>query len=137
MAEPVPPSGRKSPATPAVIETKPAKGVWTADQLNQLELHDGEPSRRSFAAKMFHVTPWGWIKLAGLCLAVGAVLQASGVNPFEPGFTLSGAAGSLGRALINTALWALTNGWAPALIGAAIVLPLWLLWRLLSVPFRR
>ena len=65
MAEPVPPSGRKSPATPAVIETKPAKGVWTADQLNQLELRDGEPSRRSFAAKMFHVTPWGWIKVEG------------------------------------------------------------------------
>ena len=126
-----------SPTAPKVIETKKAEGVWTADQLNQLELRDGEPSRRSFAAKVFEISPWGWVQLTGLSLGVGAVLQASGANPFDPGFTLNAAAASLGRAFLNTALWALANGWAPVLIGAAVVAPIWLAWRLLSAPFRR
>jgi hypothetical protein len=138
MADPVPsPAEPSSPAAPAVIEAKHAGGVWTTDQLNELELRDGEPSRRSFVSKMFGLGPWGWIKLVALCLAVGAVLNAARINPFAPDFSLGGATASLGHALVNTALWGLANGWAPALIGAAVVLPLWLLWRLLSVPFRR
>jgi hypothetical protein len=119
-----------------VIEAKRDGHVWTTDQLNELELRDGERSRRSISSKMFDLGPWGWIKLALLCLAVGSVLRVSGINPFAPDFTLGGAAVSLGHALVNTTLWALANGWAPALIGAVVVLPLWLLWRLLSLPFR-
>jgi hypothetical protein len=132
-AEALPPSA----SSRKVIDAKHDGRVWTTDQLNELELRDGKPSRRSIISKMFDLGAWGWIKLAVLCLAVGAVLQASGINPFASDFTLGGAAASLGHALVNTALWALANGWAPALIGAIVVLPLWLLWRLLSVPFRR
>nr|WP_233350943.1 DUF6460 domain-containing protein [Hyphomonas sp. ND6WE1B] len=29
------------------------------------------------------------------------------------------------------------NFWKPALAGATIVLPLWILWRLVSLPFRK
>ena len=78
------------------------------------------------------------LRLGGSITAgtVGAVLRIADVNPFEPGFTLGGAAASLGRGVVNLLLWALANGWAPALIGVAVVMPIWLLWRLLSVPFR-
>src|ERR1700749_332227 len=108
-----------------IIDAKHDGRVWTTDQLNELELRDGEPSRRSFTSKMFDLSPWGWVKLALLCLAVGAVLRVSGINPFAPDFTLGGAATSLGHALVNTALWALANGWAPGLFGASFGLPAW------------
>jgi hypothetical protein len=136
-----PPPDPQPPTTssrPPIIEAKRGGDVWTTEQLDQLELRDGQPSlRRSLMSKMFDIGPWGWVKLTMLCLAVGAVLRIANVNPFEPGFTLGSAVASLGRGVGNLLLWIIANGWAPALIGVAVVMPIWLLWRLLSVPFRK
>jgi hypothetical protein len=121
-----------------IIEARHDGHVWTTEQLDQLELRDGQPSlRRSFTSKMFDISRWGWVKLGLLCLVVGVVLRAAEINPFDRSFAWSGALASLAGALGRLGLWLLANGWAPALIGVCVVMPLWLLWRLLSVPFRR
>ena len=39
--------------------------------------------------------------------------------------------------MFSAAVWAVKNFWKPWLAGASIVLPLWVLWRLASLPFRK
>ena len=41
----------------------------------------------SFSGRMFNVGWKGWVRLALICIFVGAVFQAGGFNPFAPGFT--------------------------------------------------
>ncbi len=140
-----PPSEPSAPQTPAsehpvpVIDARREGRVWTAEpHPDHPDAHfDEHPHQRTIREKMFDITMWGWIKLAGLCLAVGAVLRIANINPFSSGFTLGGAAASLAKAVGDIVVWALVYGWLPALIGAVVVMPIWLLWRLLSVPFRR
>jgi hypothetical protein len=48
-----------------------------------------------------------------------------------------GAVETFLRSLASLARWAVTNFWKPALAGAGIVLPVWFLWRLVSLPFRK
>lgn len=79
----------------------------------------------------------GWVRLAGLCVAVGVVLRLARINPLAPDFDPARAALSIGRSVLELLGWAVMNGWAPLLTGAVVVLPVWLLWRLASLPFRR
>lgn len=144
-----PPPGSPAPQTPAgghpapapvpVIDARQDGGVWTAGpHPDHPDAHSGEhPHQRTIREKMFDITVWGWIKLAGLCLAVGAVLRIANVNPFSSGFTVGGSVASLAKALGDIVAWAVVYGWLPALLGVIVVMPIWLLWRLLSVPFRR
>lgn len=97
---------------------------------------EDRPGRRSFADRMFNIGWMGWIRLAMLSVVVGVIVRAAGVDPLAPDFTFTGALQSIGRALGELAGWAVANGWLPLLVGAAIVAPVWLLWRLLSLPFR-
>lgn len=126
------------PSDPRVIEAKHDGRIWTTDQVDAPAIRDdGAPLRRSFASKLFGVGVWGWLRLAGLCMVVGAIMRIGNVNPLAPDFTLRGAATSLASGLGNLAVWLVGNGWLPALMGGLVVLPLWLVWRLLSSPFRR
>ncbi|HVY89690.1 MAG TPA: hypothetical protein VG942_12525 [Hyphomonadaceae bacterium] len=84
----------------------------------------------SFTDKMFGpIRISGWIQLGLICVGVGAIFEAGGVNPFAPGFTLGGALGQFATGFLNVLGWTLTVAWRPLLLGAAAVLPVWLLWR--------
>ncbi|MDP3739463.1 MAG: hypothetical protein Q8R02_18890 [Hyphomonadaceae bacterium] len=96
----------------------------------------GETEPRSFASKLFGIGIGGWIQLVLICIVLGAIFDAGGVNPFAPNFTVSGALNALGTGALNLLGWALQAGWRPFLVGALVVFPVWLLWRLLTVPFR-
>lgn len=103
-----------------------------------LEPHDySERHKPSFAERLFDIGWGGWLHLAALCVLAGVLIRAAGVNPFDRTFTWSGALQDLGAALVSLAGWVIANGWLPLLTGALVVIPLWLLWRLLSLPFRR
>ncbi|MBI1341197.1 hypothetical protein GC169_13435 [bacterium] len=91
---------------------------------------------RSLASKLFRIPVFGWVRLAFLSIAVGAVLRLAQVNPLAPDFSLPRALGSIGESIIDLGGWAILNGWAPLLTGALIVGPVWFLWRLISLPFR-
>lgn len=97
----------------------------------------GGPKERTFVAKLFGIGIMGWVQLLIVCVAVGAIAEASGINPFAPSFSFSGAATAAATATLNVMGWAMTNGWRPLLTGAIVVLPLWLVWRLVSSGFRR
>ena len=89
-----------------------------------------QAAQPSFTDKMFNpIKVSGWIQLALVCVGAGAIFEAGGVNPFAPGFTLGGALGQITTGFLNVLGWAMTVGWRPLLLGAAAVLPIWLLWR--------
>ena len=97
---------------------------------------DADAPPRSFASRLFGIGFGGWVQLILICIVLGAIFDAGGVNPFAPDFTISGALNAIGTGVVNIASWALQAGWRPFLIGALVVFPVWLVWRLITVPFR-
>ncbi|MDZ4760331.1 MAG: hypothetical protein SGJ21_04600 [Alphaproteobacteria bacterium] len=129
-ADAPPRAGQDLPA----IEARPSRGeVWPP----VLEEEEDHLPKRSLGSKLFGIGVWGWVKLAALSVFVGVVFQLAGVNPLAADFTIADALGDLAQSLADLAGWSLANGWHPAITGALIVVPLWIVWRLVSVPFRR
>lgn len=93
--------------------------------------------RRSVSARLVGVGVEGWLRLAGLSLAVGVVVEAAGFNPLAPHFVWAEAVQQLGQAALGVLAWSVAHGWRPLLIGALFVGPLWLGWRVITLPFRR
>ena len=91
----------------------------------------------SFSGRMFNVGWKGWVRLALVCILVGAVFQAGGFNPFAPGFNIGMGAGQILNGVINIAGWAAQLGAMPLVLGAIAVLPFWLLWRAVLALFNR
>lgn len=91
----------------------------------------------SFSGRMFNVGWKGWVRLALVCIFVGAVFQAGAFNPFAQGFTIGAGAGQILDGLIKIATWSAQLAALPLLLGALVVAPLWLLWRALVTLFNR
>ena len=98
---------------------------------------NAKPERRPVLARLFGISIWGALKLLGLCILVGFFVLASQFDPRNPDVDAGAAIASAARAAWSAAGWALRNFWQPALAGAMIVMPLWVLWRLVSLPFRK
>ncbi len=93
--------------------------------------------KRPIILRLFGITVWGGFKLLMTCIIVGFFLLALEFDPVAKDVNVLGAVGDLMRNLARAALWAARNFWQPLLAGASIVLPLWVLWRLASLPFRK
>jgi len=91
----------------------------------------------SFSGRMFNVGWKGWVRLALICIFVGAVFQAGGFNPFAPGFTISIGAGQIITGVLNIAGWAARLGAMPLVLGALVVVPIWLVWRAILALFNK
>jgi hypothetical protein len=85
----------------------------------------------SFSGRMFNVGWKGWTRLVIICVLVGAIFQAGGFNPFAPGFTIGQGAGQILDGIIKIATWSAQLAAMPLLLGAILVLPLWVGWRAL------
>ncbi|MEL6324331.1 MAG: hypothetical protein AAFQ84_08905 [Pseudomonadota bacterium] len=93
--------------------------------------------KRPVLIRLFGLSIWGTFKLILICILVGFVMLAMQFDPASPTFNAQAAVSEFAQNTVATARWAVTNFWKPALNGATIVLPIWVLWRLLSLPFRR
>lgn len=85
----------------------------------------------SFSGRMFNVGWKGWVRLALVCIFIGAIFQAGGFNPFAQGFTVGQGLGQIVNGVLNIAGWAAQLGAMPLLLGALVVVPLWIVWRAL------
>lgn len=94
-------------------------------------------TKRHVLIRLLGISPWGWLKLALLCILVGFLVMASEFDPASPEVNMIGALQNFLNSLGGLAVWAARNFWKPALAGATIVLPIWLVWRLISLPFRK
>ena len=105
--------------------------------LHAHQVEDFDPHQpRSLKSKLFGIAPSGYVQLALLSVGVGAIIQSGGLNPSVPGFTWQTALSSIANGAMSVFSWVLQAGWQPLLLGAVVVVPVWLAWRLLSVPFR-
>ena len=94
-------------------------------------------TKRHILLRLLGISLWGWSKLALLCILVGFLVMASEFDPASPEVNMVGALQRFLDSLGGLLVWAVRNFWKPALAGATIVLPLWLVWRLASLPFRK
>jgi hypothetical protein len=95
------------------------------------------PKKRPVLLRLFGISVWGGTKLAVVCILVGFFLLALEFDPAAKDVNVLGALTDLVKNLAGAAVWAIKNFWKPLLAGASIVLPLWVLWRLASLPFRK
>ncbi len=97
----------------------------------------GKPPKRPLLRRLFGINLWGGVKLIGLCILVGFFVLAANFNPAAQDANIPAALAAIAKQTLAAAGWAIRNFWKPALAGATIVLPLWVLWRLISLPFRK
>lgn len=93
--------------------------------------------KRHVLLRLFGIGLWGGFKLIVLCVLVGFFVMAANFNPSSPDVDVGETLFSLAGQAFAATGWAVRNFWKPALAGASVVLPLWILWRLVSLPFRR
>jgi hypothetical protein len=126
------------PSLPVKVTPEPARDVQFEPATGDGRFWDSTDEhprlhRRpvSFSGRMFNVGWKGWTRLVIICVVVGAVFQAGGFNPFAPGFTIGVGAGQILDGVIKIATWSAQLAAMPLLLGALVVLPLWLIWRAL------
>lgn len=111
--------------------------VTPVGEASQTRRRKSPAGKRPVLRRLFGISVWGALKLAVTCILVGFFLLALEFDPVANDVNVLGALGDLLRNLFGAALWAARNFWQPLLAGASIVLPLWILWRLVSLPFRK
>ncbi|MFN4025474.1 MAG: hypothetical protein ACK4MQ_11630 [Hyphomonas sp.] len=92
---------------------------------------------RPLLVRLFGISVWGGIKLAGLCVLVGFFVMAASFDPRHPDFNVGQALGNMLGQAFSALGWMIRNFWQPALAGALVVLPAWVIWRVVSLPFRK
>lgn len=95
------------------------------------------PQKRPLLKRLFGISIWGGLKLLGLCILTGFFVMAANFDPGNPDFNLAEALRAILRQSFAALGWAIGNFWQPALAGALVVLPVWVLWRVISLPWRK
>ena len=93
--------------------------------------------KRPLLKRLFGISFWGGLKLLGLCILVGFFVMAANFDPGNPDFNLAEALRAILRQTFAALGWAIRNFWQPALAGALVVLPIWTIWRVVSLPWRK
>lgn len=96
-----------------------------------------KPEKRHILRRLFGISLWGAIKLLALNIVVGFFVLASNFDPTSPDVNVGAALSELAQRTADALTWGVTHFWKPALAGAALVMPIWVLWRLVSLPFRK
>ena len=102
-----------------------------------VQVEKPKPTKRHILLRLFGIKLWGWVKLILLCILVGFLVLAADFDPASRNVDMMAALGSFLSTLGVALRWAIVNFWKPALAGAGIVLPIWFLWRLITLPFRK
>lgn len=95
------------------------------------------PAKRSLLRRLFGISLWGAFKLVLICVFVGFIVLASQFDPRDPQVNVAAASVNIAKQAWAAAGWAVVNFWKPAATGATVVMPIWILWRLVSLPFRK
>ncbi len=96
-----------------------------------------KPAKRPLLWRLFGVSVWGVFKLLVACILIGSILMLVEGTQRATQENLAAAAADAARQAWDGAVWAVKNFWLPALYGAGVVLPVWTLWRIVSLPFRK
>ena len=93
--------------------------------------------KRHILLRLFGIKVFGWIKLILLCVLVGFFVMAAEYDPMTAEVDAVTAVSNFARSAFQALGWMVANFWKPALAGASIVIPIWVLWRMATLPFRK
>ena len=96
-----------------------------------------EKARRPILIRLFALKFWDAVRLTLICVVVGIVMKIGNITSSPTEFDALNAISEIWKNTFAGLVWIVRNGWVPALLGATVVLPIWVLWRLVSLPFRR
>ena len=110
-----------------------------ADPSQNLQEQKNKPnkSQRPVWRRLLSIRIGGLINLILWCVVIGLLMQFTGYNPYAPPQTGLERAETMWVQAKEAAAFAFRLGWKPALMGASVVLPIWLVWRTLTLPFRK
>lgn len=106
--------------------------------MNQLPHDSGAPrARPGFWRRLAAVRPSDIVILVVLCVVVGLALAAFNVDPADLWVDFFGAVGRAWTAFFDSI--GSTLGWALRYLalGAVIVVPIWIVWRIIAAASRR
>ncbi len=93
--------------------------------------------RRAIWKRIIFIGPGGVFNLILWCVIAGLVMRFTGLSPWSGPPSASAAADNMWNRALEAAGWAVRMGWKPALTGATVILPVWISWRVITLPFRR
>ena len=129
-----PATGPETPAPAPAPVRRPEPGLV---EPGETPARKEKPARRPLLWRLFGVSVWGVIKLLIACIVIGSILMLVEGTQRATEENLANAAAEAARQAWQGAVWAVKNFWLPALYGAGVVLPVWTLWRIVSLPFRK
>lgn len=93
---------------------------------------NGTTGERSFVQRLFSFTSSDLLRIVFLCLIVGLILAAFNVDPAELWVDFFGTLSESIRSVVSTVLGSADRAIEYFLLGAVIVLPIWVLMRILG-----
>ncbi len=87
--------------------------------------------------RAFSLTLGQGIRLVLLSTLAGFFVLAFDYAPEGTKFNAGGAFTAIIHRALTALGWAFESFWKPALAGLVVVLPLWAIWRLIRLPFRK
>jgi len=77
------------------------------------------------------------INLVIWCVVAGIIMRLTNFNLLNPQIDAAQTTANVWGQGWTALKWLVINGWKPALTGATLILPVWLTWRIITLPFRR
>ncbi|MEM9738887.1 MAG: hypothetical protein AAF829_03395 [Pseudomonadota bacterium] len=120
----------------AVIVDEPEVANATLAQARKRTKKE-KPPKRPLLLRLFGVSIWGGLKLIVLCVIIGGAIMVWQEAERAAQENAAAVAGQAAQQVWAGAVWTAQNFWQPALYGAGFVAPVWVLWRVITLPFRR
>lgn len=87
--------------------------------------------------RAFSLTPGQALRLLALSTFAGFFVLAFDYKPAGATFDVGGALTAIIHRAFTAIGWAFESFWKPALAGTLVVMPVWAIWRLVRLPFRK
>lgn len=95
------------------------------------------PEAKPFIVRAFSLNLGQALRLFVISTLVGFFVLAFDYAPGATTFDVGGAFTAIIHRAFTAIGWALESFWKPAFAGAVVVLPIWAIWRLIRLPFRK
>jgi len=92
---------------------------------------------KPFFIRAFSLSAGQGVRLLLLSTLVGFFVLAFDYAPAGTTFDVGGAVTAIIHRALTAIGWAFESFWKPTLAGALIVMPVWAVWRLVRMPFRK
>ena len=96
-----------------------------------------DKTKRPLLVRLFSLKFWGAVRLTALCVLVGLIQNIGWAEKQTKDFDVMSTIQTIWENTFQGLIWVIKHGWQPALLGATIVIPIWVIWRLISLPFRK